>query len=51
MLGFKRLRNAAITISSIELMRRIRKGQFDLSPLGLRDTASPIVWNTIIFNR
>jgi transposase-like protein len=51
MLGFKRFRNAATTISGIELMHRIRKGQFDLSALGLRDTAAPAVWNAVIFNR
>jgi hypothetical protein len=31
MLGFKRFRNAAVTLSGIELMHRIRKGQFDLT--------------------
>ena len=31
MLGFKRFGNAAITISGIELIHRIRKGQFDTS--------------------
>ena len=30
MLGFKGFRNAAITIAGIELMQRIRKGQFAL---------------------
>ena len=30
MLGFKRFRSAATTISGVELMHRIRKGQFDL---------------------
>ena len=30
MLGLKRFQNAAITISGIELMHRIRKGQFGL---------------------
>src|SRR5476649_314204 len=34
MLGFKRFRSAATTISGIELMHRIRKGQFDLTELG-----------------
>ena len=51
MLGFKRFRHAATTISGIELMHRIRKGQFDLSALGLRDIAAPAVWNAVIFNR
>ena len=31
MLGFKRFRGAATTISGIELMHRIRKGQFNLA--------------------
>ena len=51
MLGFKRFRNAATTISGIELMHRIRKGQFDLSALGLKDFAAPAVWNLVLFNR
>ena len=48
MLGFKRLRNAAVTISAIELMHRIRKGQFDLTKLLLKDTAAPAVWNAVL---
>jgi transposase-like protein len=36
MLGFKRFRCAKTTISGIELMHRIRKGQFNLRTLGLR---------------
>lgn len=51
MLGFKRLRSAATTISGIELMHRIRKGQFDLCALGLKDTAAPAVWNAVLFNK
>ena len=50
MLGFKRFRNAATTISGIELMHRIRKGQFDFSAIGLKDTAAPAVWNAVLFN-
>ncbi|WP_353557986.1 IS6 family transposase [Paraburkholderia terrae] len=50
MLGFKRFRCAATTISGIELMHRIRKGQFDLSDLGLKDTAAPAVWSSVIFD-
>jgi hypothetical protein len=51
MLGFKRFGSAAITISSIELMHRIRKGQFDLCVLGLKDTAAPSVWNAVLSNQ
>ena len=51
MLGFKRFRSAAITISGIELMHRIRKGQFNLRALGLKDTATSSVWNVVLFNK
>jgi transposase-like protein len=51
MLGFKRCRNAVTTISGIELMHRIRKGQFSFSMLGFKDTASLAVWNSVMFNR
>ena len=40
MLGFKRVRNAATMVSGIELTHRIRKGQFDLSALAVKDTAA-----------
>ncbi|MBB5469248.1 transposase-like protein [Paraburkholderia sp. CI2] len=40
MLGFNRFRNAAITLAGIELTHRIRKGQFNLAKLGLKDTAA-----------
>ena len=36
MLGLKRFQNAAITIAGIELMHRIRKGQFGLGRLGVQ---------------
>ncbi|HEY2402384.1 MAG TPA: IS6 family transposase [Steroidobacteraceae bacterium] len=51
MLGFKRFRSAATTISGIELMHRIRKGQFNLAKLGLKDATTPDVWNAVLFNR
>jgi hypothetical protein len=44
----KRFRNTATTISGIELMHRIRKGQFNLAKLGLKDTAAPAVWNAVL---
>ena len=50
MLGFKRFRNAATTISGIELMHCIRKWQFDLSALAIEDIAAPFVWNFFLFN-
>jgi hypothetical protein len=48
MLGLKRFRSGAVTISGIELMHRIRKGQFDLTKLLLKDTAAPAVWNAVL---
>ena len=48
MLGFKGFRNAAITIAGIELMHRIRKGQFGLGRLGVQDQAAPEVWNAVL---
>ncbi|CAB3770756.1 IS6 family transposase [Paraburkholderia humisilvae] len=49
MLGFKRFRGATTTISGIGLMHRIRKGQFNLATLDLKDTATPTVWNAVLF--
>jgi transposase-like protein len=51
MLGFIRFRSAATTISRIELMHRIRKGQFDLWAVGLKDTAAPAAWNAVLFKK
>jgi transposase-like protein len=48
MLDFKRFRNAATTIAGIELMHRIRKGQFVLGPLGLQGGAAPAVWAALL---
>src|ERR1700749_1754967 len=48
MLGFKEFRNAAITIAGIELLPRIRKGQFRLGRLGLQGQAAPEVWNAVL---
>ena len=48
MLGFKRFETAAITIAGIELLRRIRKGQFHLGRLRLRDRPAPAVWEAVL---
>ena len=48
MLGFKQFRNAAITIAGIELMHRIRKGQFGLRRLGVQRGTAPAIWNAIL---
>ncbi|MFL9937428.1 IS6 family transposase, partial [Paraburkholderia sp. RL18-103-BIB-C] len=51
MLGFKRFRSAAVTLSGIELMHRIRKGQFDLTSIHLKDTTSPSIWMAVLSAR
>ena len=48
MLGFKEFGNAAITIAGIELLHRIRKGQFGLGRLGVQGQAAPEVWNAVL---
>jgi len=48
MLGFKRFKTAALTIAAIELLLRIRKGQFNLSRLLLRDRRAPAVWDAVL---
>ena len=48
MLGFKGLANATITIAGIELLHRIRKGQFRLRPLGVQGRTAPAVWNAVL---
>jgi transposase-like protein len=49
MLGFKEFGNATITIASIELLHRIRKGQFRLGRLGVQGQAAPAVWNAVLW--
>ena len=48
MLGFKRFKTAAITIAGIELLHRIRKGQFALGRLGVQGRAAPAVWSAVL---
>jgi transposase-like protein len=48
MLGFKRFKNAATTLAGIELVHRIRKGQFDLVKLHPKDTTTPAVWKAVL---
>src|ERR1700674_2981420 len=48
MLGFKGFRDAAITIVGIELLHRIRKGQFRLGRLGPEGRSAPAVWNAVL---
>ena len=48
MLGLKRFRTAAVTIAGIELLRRIRKRQFNLRRLRLNGRGAPAIWNAVL---
>ena len=48
MLGFKHFRRAATTIAGIELMHRIRKGQFKLGKLRVKNKTAPEIWNAVL---
>ena len=48
MLGFKQFENAAITIGGIELAHKIKKGQFDISGLGIDEGKIPQVWKAVL---
>jgi transposase-like protein len=49
MLGFKRFRNATIAITGIELAHKLRKGQFDISGVIVREGARvPHVWEAVL---
>jgi transposase-like protein len=48
MLGFKRFRTAAITIAGVELLHRIKKGQFNLARLRLKDRCPPAIWKAVL---
>lgn len=49
MLGFKNFRNAAVTISGIELAQKIRKGQFNITNL-TKDVAVRVwqAWKAVL---
>jgi len=48
MLGFKRFTNAAVTISGIELIQKIRKGQFDTSAVHQAGALVAQVWEAVL---
>jgi len=48
MLGLKSFTSAATTIRGIELMHRIRKGQFDLRALGTQGQTTPEMWAAVL---
>lgn len=48
MIGFKQLRAARVIIAGIELLLRVRKEQFDLGWLCLRDRRAPAVGDAVL---
>ena len=48
MLGFKKVEHAAVTISGIELVHKIKKGQFDTSSLALSKDRAPQIWEAVM---
>ena len=48
MLGFRRFDHATITISGIELVHQIKKGQFDLSAICTPRARTPQIWESAL---
>jgi transposase-like protein len=48
MLGLKSFASAAITIRGVELMHRIRKGQFDLRALSIQGQTASKIWAAVL---
>jgi hypothetical protein len=48
MLGFKRFDQATTTITGIELVHQIKKGQFNITALSSRVTRTPQVWEAVL---
>ena len=48
MLALKGFRSASITIAGIEFIHRIRRGQFKLAKLRIKDNRAPEIWNAVL---
>jgi len=48
MLGFKRFAHAAVTISGIELVHQIKKGQFNIAAFCSPHARTPQVWESLL---
>ena len=48
MLGFKVFDRAGVTIAGVELLHRIRKGQFNLGRLRIKGQAAPAIWSAVL---
>ena len=48
MLGFKNFDCAAITLAGVELLRRIRKNQFAIGRLLIKDQTPSAIWSAVL---
>jgi len=48
MLGFKDFVSAQITLGGVELLHRIRQGQFALRKLEVAKKTAPEIWNAVL---
>jgi transposase-like protein len=48
MLGFKDFVSAHITLGGVELLHRIRQGQFALRKLGVAKKTAPEIWKAVL---
>jgi hypothetical protein len=48
MLGLKNFGHGEITIAGVELLHRIRKGQFALGRLRMSGKAAPEIWDAVL---
>jgi transposase-like protein len=48
MLGFKDFVSAQITLGGVELLHRIRQGQFALRKLGVAKKTAPEIWKAVL---
>jgi transposase-like protein len=48
MLGFKNFDCAAITLAGIELLHRIRKSQFAIGRLRIKDQTPSAIWSAVL---
>ena len=48
MLGFKRFRNASVTLGGVELAQKVRKGQFDISSISYAGAGVPQLWGAVL---
>jgi len=48
MLGFKQFANAAVTLSGIELVQKIKKGQYETTSISQEGMQVPQLWEAVL---